>query len=62
MTRMEKLEIENKRLRDALTTISQGIEIVTCQPRMNGTFEQHPRLVSWNRLQEIAMEALEVVE
>ena len=59
MTRMEKLEIENKILRIALMKISNGYEFVTGQPRMNGTFEQIPKLISGIRMKEIAQEALE---
>ena len=62
MTRTEKLEIENKRLRAALTKIANGHEIVNGAPFMNGTFEQHPKLVSWKRMTEIAQEALEELE
>lgn len=59
MTRMEKLEIENKCLRIALAKIANGYEIVTGAPFMNGTFEQHPKLISGLRMKEIAQEALE---
>ena len=57
--RCNKIEREHHTLVKALTTISEGIEIVNCQPRMDGTFEQHPKLISGNRMKEIAQEALE---
>ena len=61
LTRRE-IEREHSIMLAALTTIARGAEFVNGQPRMNGTFEQHPKLVSWKRMTEIAQEALEELE
>lgn len=47
------------RIELAMHTIAEGREIITGTPRMDGTFEQHPRLINRARMMEIAREVLE---
>ena len=62
MNRLKELEREHSIMFHALTTIARGAEFVNGQPRMNGTFEQHPKLLSWKRMTEIAQDALEALK
>ena len=62
MNRLKELEREHSIMFHALTTIARGVEIVNGHPHMDGTFEQHQKLLSLKRLTEIAQEALEALK
>ena len=46
------------RVEKAMCIIANGYEIRTGAPKMDGAFEQHPRLINRNRMMEIAREVL----
>ena len=61
-TTVSKLEGEVEALRKAVLTIAEGREMRSGDPKMDGTFEQHPHLINRNRMMEIALAALVVEE
>ena len=46
------------RIEKALDVIQSGFEYINGDPKMDGTFEQHPHLINRQRMMEIAREAL----
>ena len=48
-----------RKYRDALETIARGVEYRNAAPKMDGTFDKHPCLMSRNRMKELAHEAVE---